>query len=272
VFLLPLSSEDLFIRISKDSGASDTGDPIFPEDEWQSYCSFLQPDSESIKDNDLSFGPKSVDEALTNLESERQALELERQSLAEERERLKEAAELRETTGAVPSDIKLELKRQSTELEEQKIFLIDAHREVEAARGAWEEERLALEKSNSDLQKRLTELEANGKNGSNATNWLRNSIGALSLAKRESGHNLSPSDINELTERAAIATEARRGLEAELDEISRSAEQARTRQVELEQDVADLRSRYENTSGGGIISGGSLVERLDWLSESILTT
>ena len=176
-------------------------------------------------------------------------------------------------------DLKLELKRQADELEEQryefeeqKIFLMDAQREVEAARSVWENDRLALEESNQELQKRIDELEqgaSSEKKGTDKTTWLRNRIGSLPLAKRSNGHNFSPSEINELVERAATGTEARRGLEAEFDEISRSAEQARTRQVELEQEVADLRSRYDQTGGGGLISGGSLVERLERLSESI---
>jgi DNA-binding response OmpR family regulator len=279
VFLLPFAPEDLLKRLTRDSGASDTDEPVFSPDEWRNCCSFLQLDPESTGGNDPTFDSESFEAALIKLEADRQELERERQALAGERERLKAVAAQTENPEGLPDDLKLELKRQAEELEEQrfefeeqKIFLMDAQREVEAARSAWEKERLALEESNQELQKRLDELEqgsSKGKDGTDKTTWLRNRIGSLPLAKRNNSHNLSPSEINELVERAATATEARRGLEAEFDEISRAAAQARARQVELEQEVADLRSRYENTGGGGLISGGSLVERLERLSESI---
>ncbi|RKX35775.1 MAG: hypothetical protein DRP71_02555 [Verrucomicrobia bacterium] len=279
VFLLPLAPDELLRRLAQDSGAADTDEPLFSPDEWRSCCSFLELDSGSMGGNDPAFDPESLEAALIKLESDRQELDQERQSLAGERERLKAVATQAENTGVVPGDLELELKHQAAELEEQryefeeqKIFLMDAQREVEAASTAWTDERLALEESNQELQKRIETLEqdaSNGKNGTDKTTWLRSKIGSLPLAKRNNGHSLSPSEINDLMERAATATEARRGLEAEMDEISRSAEQARIRQVELEQEVEDLQSRYENTGGGGVISGGSLVERLERLSESI---
>jgi len=279
VFLLPLAPDDLLKRLAQDSGTADAGEPIFSSGEWQSCCSFLQPDPESMDEGKPSFDPDSLEATMIRLESERQELEQERESLAGERERLKAAAAQMENPGAVSGDLKLEFQRQTAELEEQryefeeqKVFLMDAQREVEAARAVWEDDRKVLEEANQELQKRIDELDqaaSSGKNESGKTKWLRNSIGSLPLAKPKNGHNLSPSEINELVERASVATEARRGLEAELDEISRSAKQARARQVELEQEVADLRSRYENTGGGGIIAGGSLVERLERLSESI---
>lgn len=279
VFLLPLAPDEMLKRLAQESGAADTDEPIFTSDEWRSCCSFLELDPESIGGNDPTFDSDSLEAALIKLETDRQELERERHVLAGERERLKAVATQTENTSGVPDELKLELKRQADELEEQryefeeqKVFLMDAQREVEAARSVWEIDRLALEESNQELQKRIDELEqgaSNGKNGSDKTTWLRNRIGSLPLAKRGNGHNLSPSEINELVESAATANEARRGLEAEFDEISRSAAQARTRQVELEQEVADLKSRYENTGGGGVISGGSLVERLERLSESI---
>jgi len=169
-----------------------------------------------------AFDSESFEAALIKLEADRQELERERQDLVGERERLKAAAAQTENTGGVPDELKQELKQQADELEEQryefeeqKIFLMDAQREVEAARSVWEKDRLDLEESNQELQKRIDELEqedSNGKNGTDKTTWLRNRIGSLPLAKRNNGHNLSPSEINELGERAATATEARRGL------------------------------------------------------------
>ncbi|MEZ5278671.1 MAG: hypothetical protein R3F07_19980 [Opitutaceae bacterium] len=280
VFLLPLNPQEILNRLSMDARAISSEAGIDPG-EWERCCRFLQPESESEID---TSGPENpLEDALIRIESERQELELERQLLKEEWEQVRE---LQVTAGPaeVSDEAKRELERRASELEdqrydfeEQKIFLMDAQREVEAARLAWEEERRALESSNEELRTKLEALQQGQPNGkrSGATpgpdgKWLRSSIGSLPLSKGDRRANgTSSSDVRELNERLNAANEARRGLEAELEEISRTAAQARASQVELEQEVADLRARYERTGEGGLASGGSLIDRLERLAESL---
>lgn len=280
VFLLPLDSQEMLTRLSTDARAisSEAGiDPV----EWESCCRFLLPGPEAVEGT--GSGDSPLEDVLIRIESERQELELERQILEEERKQLTREASTH-GSGDVSDELKRELERRANELEdqryefeEQKVFLMDAQREVEAARMAWEEERAALESYNEDLQKQLEAFQQNvqndarsGKTPKQDGSWLRTSIGSLPLAKGNHSGNgaATPSQVRDLTERLSAATEARRGLEAELEELSRTAAQARARQVELEEEVSELRSRYERTGDGGIASGGSLIERLERLAES----
>ena len=279
VFLLPLNPQEILNRLSMDARAISNEAGIDPV-EWERCCRFLQRSSDSEMHDLGSDNP--LEDALIKIESERQELELERQLLQEEREQIKELP-IASGPAEISDEVKRELERRASELEdqrydfeEQKIFLMDAQREVEAARLAWEEERRALEISNEELRKKLESFEhgqpdnkRNGKSAGPDGKWLRSSIGSLPLSKgNRSATGASSSDLRELNEKLNAANEARRGLEAELEEISRTAAQARAWQVELEEEVADLRARYERTGEGGLASGGSLIDRLERLAES----
>lgn len=273
----PLDEEELLARLCVDTGSSDLAEGLDYE-EWMATCGFL-------KSGSGPSGPESTDgdleAALKKLEADRQDIELERMMLVEERERIQQAPG--PGAGAPVSDeLKIELDRRATELEEQryefeeqKVFLMDAQREVEAAQMDWEAERAELEKSNEELKQQLETTK--GGNGSSDKKsqeggWLRSTIGSLPLSKGNRNPNgLTASEAHALQDRLKTTTEARRGLEAELEELSRTTAQARAREVELEEEVIDLRRRYERTGGGGVASGGSLIDRLERLAESHTT-
>lgn len=271
----PLDEEELLARLCVDTACADLAEGLDYE-EWSATCTFLRSGSGAASTND---GP---DQALRALEAERQELELERQILAEERQQLQQvpavegSAPISDEQKKVLDQRASELEEQRYEFEEQKIFLMDAQREVEAVQLEWEAERAELEKSIEDLKQQLKAApggaEAGDKKGSES-GWLRSTIGSLPLAKNSRNQNgaLSAAEAQVLKERLSASTESRRGLEAELEELSRSTALARAREVELEEEVIDLRRRYEKTGNGGVAAGGSLVERLERLSETHAT-
>ncbi len=276
VFPVPINPDEILVRLFAIPECSDLCGCL-DEEEWAATCTYLEsgpgfgPDPESAGNN--------PEEAMMRIEADRQALELERQLLAEERAQL-QSAPSGNGKASLSDDLKRELEQQASELEEQryefeeqKVFLMDAQREVEAVQMDWEAERANLEKENVELKQQLESLEKGAgpdQKKDSTGGWLRSTIGSLPLTKGNPGQNgmLPASEALELKQRYVIATEARRGLEGELEELSRTTAQARARQVELEEEVIDLRRRYERTGEGGAASGGSLMDRLEHLAEA----